>query len=232
MPPALERANKEWGISTAMGIFRDGSAMRPGDERLGESKSGKGRSRVHAYSSEKRSQRMVHAVLFWEARMTRAGTPAVRVARLLNTLESVAITRRNHVEVVADRVGARSHDNRHDACAADHRSGSRGQRPGNVHDVLRQLPRGCRSRRWSGRRRATAPPADLTQFAKHNGGIFNGARIHSIVDGRAVKAHGTMEMPVWGDAFKWREGLPEDAIKTRIEALVRYLETIQERASH
>jgi mono/diheme cytochrome c family protein len=75
-------------------------------------------------------------------------------------------------------------------------------------------------------------PADLTQYAKHNGGIFNGARIHSSVDGRAVKAHGTMEMPVWGDAFKWREGLPEDAIKARIEALVRYLETIQERASH
>jgi mono/diheme cytochrome c family protein len=75
-------------------------------------------------------------------------------------------------------------------------------------------------------------PADLTQFAKHNGGVFNGATIHSIVDGRAVKAHGSMEMPVWGDAFKWREGLPEDAIKARIEALVRYLETIQERASH
>ena len=65
-------------------------------------------------------------------------------------------------------------------------------------------------------------PADLTQFAKRNGGVFNGARIHNIVDGRAVKAHGTMEMPVWGDAFKWREGLPEDAITARIEALVRY----------
>jgi mono/diheme cytochrome c family protein len=75
-------------------------------------------------------------------------------------------------------------------------------------------------------------PADLTQYAKQNGGIFNGARIHSIVDGRAVKAHGTMEMPVWGDAFKWREGLPEDAITVRIEALVRYLETIQERPGH
>ena len=75
-------------------------------------------------------------------------------------------------------------------------------------------------------------PADLTQFAKQNGGIFNAARMHSIVDGRAVKAHGTMEMPVWGDAFKWREGLPEAAIKARIEALVRYLETIQERPGH
>ena len=75
-------------------------------------------------------------------------------------------------------------------------------------------------------------PADLTQYAKQNGGIFNGARMHSIVDGRAVKAHGTMDMPVWGDAFKWREGLPEDGIKIRIDALVRYLESIQERASH
>ena len=75
-------------------------------------------------------------------------------------------------------------------------------------------------------------PADLTQYAKQNGGTFNGARMHSIVDGRAVKAHGTMDMPVWGDAFKWREGLSEDAIKARIEALVRYLETIQERPGH
>jgi mono/diheme cytochrome c family protein len=75
-------------------------------------------------------------------------------------------------------------------------------------------------------------PADLTQFAKRNGGVFNGARIHSIVDGRAVKAHGTMEMPVWGDAFKWRDGLPEGGITIRIDALVRYLESIQERVSH
>src|ERR1700681_402937 len=44
-------------------------------------------------------------------------------------------------------------------------------------------------------------PADLTQFAKHNGGVFNDARIHSIIDGRAVKAHETLEMPVWGGAF-------------------------------
>jgi mono/diheme cytochrome c family protein len=75
-------------------------------------------------------------------------------------------------------------------------------------------------------------PADLTQLAKQNGGVFNSALLHRIVDGRTVKAHGTMEMPVWGDAFKWRLGLDEDGIKTRIEALVRYLESIQERAGH
>jgi len=75
-------------------------------------------------------------------------------------------------------------------------------------------------------------PADLTQLARHNGGVFNSAMIHTIVDGRTVKAHGTIEMPVWGDAFKWREGLPEDAIKARIEALVGYLQSIQEHAGH
>ena len=72
-------------------------------------------------------------------------------------------------------------------------------------------------------------PADLTQFAKQNGGVFNEALLHRVIDGRTVKAHGTIEMPVWGDVFKWRLGLPEDAIKARIEAIVRYVESIQER---
>ena len=75
-------------------------------------------------------------------------------------------------------------------------------------------------------------PTDLTQFAKQNGGVFNGVLVHRIIDGRTVKAHGTMEMPVWGDAFKWRHGLDEDGIKARIEVLVRYLESIQERTGH
>ena len=56
--------------------------------------------------------------------------------------------------------------------------------------------------------------------------------IHRVVDGRTTKAHGSMEMPVWGDAFKWRQGLDEEAIKTRIEAIVRYIQSIQEGAGH
>jgi hypothetical protein len=39
-------------------------------------------------------------------------------------------------------------------------------------------------------------------------------------------------MPVWGDAFKAsRDGLSADAVKERIDALVRYLEAIQKRAA-
>ena len=76
-------------------------------------------------------------------------------------------------------------------------------------------------------------PADLTQLAARNGGVFNSARIHRYIDGRTViTAHGTMEMPVWGDEFKWREGLPENGITARVDALVQYLETLQERAGH
>jgi mono/diheme cytochrome c family protein len=75
-------------------------------------------------------------------------------------------------------------------------------------------------------------PSDLTQFAKRNGGVFNDALIYRVVDGRAVKSHGTMEMPVWGDAFKRRLGLDDDAVKERIEAIVRYVGSIQERAGH
>jgi hypothetical protein len=39
-------------------------------------------------------------------------------------------------------------------------------------------------------------------------------------------------MPIWGDAFKTsRDGLTVDAVKERIDALVRYLEAIQKRAA-
>ena len=136
------------------------------------------------------------------------------------------------MEVVPDGVGGGAADSGWDAC--QRRSDTDVVQSG--RDLFATYCASCHG--VSGRGNGPAAeelrrrPSDLTQLAKHNGGIFNGARIHTIVDGRAVKAHGTMEMPVWGDAFKWREGLPEDGIRTRIDALVRYLESIQERASH
>jgi mono/diheme cytochrome c family protein len=74
-------------------------------------------------------------------------------------------------------------------------------------------------------------PADLTQIAKRNGGTFPSGQIHRIIDGRQlVKAHGDSQMPVWGDAFsRTAKDADKDAVKRRIEALVTYLEKIQER---
>lgn len=76
------------------------------------------------------------------------------------------------------------------------------------------------------------PPANLTELAKKNNGAFLSERIQRVIDGRDrdVRAHGSMEMPVWGDAFKRRENLTEEAVKARIAAIVRYLQSMQQRA--
>ena len=77
-------------------------------------------------------------------------------------------------------------------------------------------------------------PADLTQFALRNGGIFPNEKVRRLIDGRdaGVRAHGNIEMPIWGDAFQIREGLSESAAKGRIEAIMYYLGSIQQRSGH
>lgn len=75
-------------------------------------------------------------------------------------------------------------------------------------------------------------PPNLTSYAIHNDGVFPSERLRNVIDGRLVGSHGTSEMPVWGDAFKrTRDGLSEEAAKARIDAIVKYLETLQDRAT-
>ncbi len=77
------------------------------------------------------------------------------------------------------------------------------------------------------------PVPDLTQIATRNGGVFPSARIRRIVDGRDVPSHGERDMPVWGTAFRTsKEGLTEAAASARIDAIVGYLEGIQNRNAH
>lgn len=74
-------------------------------------------------------------------------------------------------------------------------------------------------------------PADLTQLAKKNQGQFPTEAVAKLVDGRATdRAHSKADMPVWGDVFSKSQTTsgPEE-VKARIDALVKYLETIQER---
>jgi mono/diheme cytochrome c family protein len=76
-----------------------------------------------------------------------------------------------------------------------------------------------------------APP-DLTRFTARNGGVFPRERVYRIIEGRDVTAHGDRDMPIWGDAFsRSRENLNDAAIKRRMNAIVDYLEAIQERAA-
>jgi mono/diheme cytochrome c family protein len=128
----------------------------------------------------------------------------VRIDNIVAYLETVQTPQGRSVESGAALF--RAH------CAACHGSDARGAGP--MADQLRRMP------------------PSLTSFAVRNGGVFPSERLKRIIDGRDVPAHGNSEMPVWGDAFRrTREGLSGDAATARIEAIVRYLETIQERAT-
>jgi mono/diheme cytochrome c family protein len=74
-------------------------------------------------------------------------------------------------------------------------------------------------------------PADLTQIARKSGGTYPADAVARIIDGRQrVKPHGNSQMPVWGDAFsRSLQGGSEESVQLRVQALVRYLETIQDR---
>lgn len=78
------------------------------------------------------------------------------------------------------------------------------------------------------------PPPDLTRFAAGNAGVFPAEMVKRIIDGRQpVTNHGGPDMPVWGDAFKASYmGASEESVQARINALVEFIETIQERQSH
>ena len=77
------------------------------------------------------------------------------------------------------------------------------------------------------------PPANLRQLAKKNGGKFPFWEIYRKIDGQTeVRAHGTREMPIWGDRFRVEAGSDGKSAATqaagRILGLTFYLEYIQE----
>ena len=77
-------------------------------------------------------------------------------------------------------------------------------------------------------------PADLTVFTRDNGGVFPSELVRKVIDGRQpITGHGGKDMPVWGDAFQQASGgSGEEAVQARIEALVRYIETLQVKATN
>lgn len=69
-------------------------------------------------------------------------------------------------------------------------------------------------------------PADLTQLSRRNKGEFPAQRVAMVLEfGLAVPAHGSTDMPTWGDTFRVMGD--EATVRQRVSALTRYLETIQ-----
>jgi len=81
---------------------------------------------------------------------------------------------------------------------------------------------------------------DLTVIQKNNGGVFPVSAVYDVIDGDDVaSAHGTRDMPIWGNRFRSRIDESQDAYfspedreayaKARVLALVDYLASIQEK---
>ncbi len=69
-------------------------------------------------------------------------------------------------------------------------------------------------------------PSDLTILAKKNSGVFPISAVYETIDGkRSIVAHGTRDMPIWGELFTSLRG--KETTELRVNALMRYLQSIQ-----
>jgi mono/diheme cytochrome c family protein len=74
-------------------------------------------------------------------------------------------------------------------------------------------------------------PADLTKIAARRGGHFPDGQIAQFIDGRfTVAAHGSREMPIWGQVFT--RDIPESDVaesiaRGKVLVLVEYLKSLQ-----
>lgn len=80
-------------------------------------------------------------------------------------------------------------------------------------------------------------PADLTTLTKRNGGVFPVSRMYETIEGANVPSHGSREMPIWGLTYRVRAAEyymdtrydPEVYVRSRILALIEYINRLQER---
>jgi mono/diheme cytochrome c family protein len=77
-------------------------------------------------------------------------------------------------------------------------------------------------------------PANLTLLSRRNRGVFPAKRVFETIDGTAmVAAHGSREMPVWGEIFerqgsnRYNRAATESEVRERIQRLVDYVKSIQ-----
>jgi mono/diheme cytochrome c family protein len=93
-------------------------------------------------------------------------------------------------------------------CASCHGIGGRGDGP--VAEALK------------------SPPPDLTQLRGKYGGVFEVDSVYAYIDGsRDVQAHGTREMPVWGNIWVDERRTTMEDVDLRMRELVEYLRTLQ-----
>jgi len=74
------------------------------------------------------------------------------------------------------------------------------------------------------------PPADLTTLAARNGGKYPSLKVSAVIRGEEVPAaHGSKEMPIWGNLFWGMSGGHEAEVQQRVANLNKYIETLQKK---
>lgn len=84
----------------------------------------------------------------------------------------------------------------------------------------------------------TQKVTDLTVLAKNNKGVFPFNDVYEVIDGRrAVKGHGTRDMPAWGHEYNVKSHTyfcdyrrpydPESFVRGKILALTAYIYDLQ-----
>jgi mono/diheme cytochrome c family protein len=72
------------------------------------------------------------------------------------------------------------------------------------------------------------PPTDLTMLSKNNGGKYPGLKVAATIRGEAnLPAHGSREMPVWGQLFWTMSKGHESEVQQRTVNLDKYIEGMQ-----
>ena len=71
------------------------------------------------------------------------------------------------------------------------------------------------------------PPADLTALSEQNAGKFPAERVKNAISFKgSIPAHGTPDMPAWGDVFYSLKADPK-LLERRVRDLTAYIESIQ-----
>ena len=84
------------------------------------------------------------------------------------------------------------------------------------------------------------PMPDLTTLQKANNGVFPFDRVYTVIDGRTeLKAHGTRDMPIWGNEYNEkaaeyysdyiRQYNAEGFVRGRILGLINHVYMLQEK---
>lgn len=74
------------------------------------------------------------------------------------------------------------------------------------------------------------PATDLTMLAKKNNGKYPGFKVASVLKGdNQTAAHGSKEMPIWGDLFWNLSGGHDAEVQQRITNLNKYIESLQQK---